>query len=356
MRRHCVFYISIAVTLFSITTDSIDLYGSSGNPVVYLWTIYRSLTPEDIDRIPVNKINTVLLNFNFPVWYPDSLDTDHLSGVIEHCHRRGLKVFAFIGVEMYPSGIRKRYKALGLPVPLRLSFDEMVNADGSFTLKWGGRGTIASFWDEQYRQYMGDKIRLINGCHPDYIIAGEWGYMGSDIRDYSPKALAAFIRETGTELPTTRLSEELQGYMDSHPQVRKGWFLWKCSKVYNWFSSLPIDGVGRAIYEREEKFISPVFEKGKINWMDGGFRAKDRDYDEVAKRIELLRVPGQMNFSSIQFSIGNTGENILNPEDITNRALFLVRDQKVNGFNFYGSAYWKRYTDYVEYLPDLEEY
>ena len=85
-----------------------------------------------------------------------------------------------------------------------------------------------------------------------------------------------------------------------------------------------------------------VFEQARINWIDPGFRAKDRDYSAVAKRIELLRVPGMINLSGVQFAIGNTGENIDNPEDLAKRALFLIRDQKLDGFCFYGSSHWNR--------------
>lgn len=116
MRHLSILPCTTVFVLLLLRVGCFDLYGRDKGPLVPLWVIYKHLTPDDIETIPVNRINAVFLNFNFPVWTPDRLDTHRLSATINHCRQRGITVFVHIGVEMYPSAIRHRYKQLGLEV------------------------------------------------------------------------------------------------------------------------------------------------------------------------------------------------------------------------------------------------
>jgi hypothetical protein len=67
-----------------------------------------------------------------------------------------------------------------------------------------------------------------------------------------------------------------------------------------------------------------------------------------------MKVPGAIHIGGIQFAVGNTGANTQHPEEIHKRAVFLA--ERLDGFIFYGASRWKRYHQYVQYLPDLREY
>jgi hypothetical protein len=347
---------STKIVSVTVTAPVSQPPSGSSVPLVTLFIPWNDLARDmgQIEQIPLNKINGVTLNFNFPARC--GLHGTHIQQAIQSLHDRGLKVIIFIGIEADTAtwdtdAANRACPVCGETDEVPHTFDSGIQADGTVILK-SSSYPITTFLDSKWRSFLANKINMFATFGADYMNMGEDGWTMN--RSVSTEFLNQFVAATGTSLPTTTPGPTLNDYLNANPSVSTQIWNYKWQYLFNWLTSLgKMSGHGR--WNKS----CPLLPGAKIADYVGTFGANDTPtsttYNNVLNQINYYRVAGLLNIGQVQFAVGNTGTLTPYPDDIYNRAMYLWQNG-VQSIEFYGSSQWKQYKNVVQYLPDLTAY